>query len=103
MHINHTDIRRGDVEATEPIHRMKTMVLEPCTADEQALQIFLRDADDNELEVLKFREMKSARDIDPRENALPECSAAQRGREAEHGRWQRARTSSMKAELLELI
>ena len=43
---------------------MMTKVLESCTADEQALQILLRDADDNELEVLKFREMKSARDID---------------------------------------
>ena len=95
MHINRTDIRRGDVEATEPIHRMKTKVLERCTADEQALQILLRDADGNELEVLKFREMKSARDIDPGENAPPKCSAVQRGREAEHGRRQRARMSSM--------
>ena len=103
MHINRTDIRRGDVEATEPIHRMKMKVLEHCTADEQALQILLRDADGNELEVLKFREMKRAHDIDPGENAPPECSAAQRGCEAEHGRRQRARTSSMKAELLEPI
>ena len=56
------------MEATEPIHHMKmTTILERCTADEQALQILLRDADGNELEVLKFREMKSARDIDPGE------------------------------------
>ena len=103
MHINRTDIRRGDVEATEPIHRMKTKVLKRCTADEQALQILLRYADDNELEVLKFREMKSARGINPGENALSECSTAQRECEAEHGRRQRARTSSMKAELLEPI
>ena len=65
MHINRTDIRRGDVEATEPIHRMKTKVLEHCTADERALRIVLRDADGNDLEVLKFREMKSARGINP--------------------------------------
>ena len=103
MHINRTDIRRGDVEATEPIHRMKMKVLECCTADEQALQILLRDADGNELEVLKFREMKSARDIVLAENASPECSTAQRGCKAKHGRRQRARTSSMKAELLEPI
>ena len=103
MHINCMDIHRGDVEATEPIHRMKTKVLKHCAADEQALQILLRDADDNELEVLKFRKMKSARDIDPGENAPPKCSAVQRGREPEH-RWrQRGRTSSMKAELLEPI
>ena len=87
MHINRTDIRRGDVEATEPIHRMKTKVLKRCTADEQALQILLRYADDNELEVLKFREMKSARDINPGEKALPERSAAQRGREVERVWW----------------
>ena len=103
MHIHRTDIRRGDLEATEPIHRMKTKVLERCTANEQALQILLRDANGNELEVLKFREMKSAHGIDPGENAPPECSTAQRGREVEHGRRQRARTSSMKVELLEPI
>jgi hypothetical protein len=77
-------------------------VLERCTADEQALQIHLQDADGHELEVLKFREMRSARDINPGENALPECSAALHG-----ARWSanggRARTSSMKAELLEPI
>ena len=103
MHINRTDIHRGDVEATEPIHHMKTKVLEHCTADEQALQVLLRDADGNMFEVLKFREMKSARGIHPGENALPECSVAQHEREAEHGRRQRARTSSMKVELLESI
>ena len=103
MHINRTGIHRGDVEATEPIHHIKTKVHEHCTADEQALQILLRDADGNELEVLKFREMKSASGIDPVENAPPECSAAQRGHEAKQGRRQRARTSSMKAELLEPI
>ena len=72
-----------------------------CTADEQALQILLQDADDNELEVLKFREMKST--CGTGENAPTECSAAQHGRGVEHGRWKRARTSSMKAELLESI
>ena len=86
MHINRTDIRRGDVEAIEAIHPMKTKVLEHCTADEQALQILLRDADGNDLEVLKFREMKSVHGIDSGENAPPECSAAQRGCEAEHER-----------------
>ena len=79
---------QGDVEATKPIHRMKTKVLERCTADEQALQILLPDADGNELEVLKFRKMKSARDIDPGENAPPKCSAVQRGHEAERGQRQ---------------
>ena len=52
MHINSTDIRRGDVEATEPIHHMKTKVLERCIANEQVLQILLQDANDNDLEVL---------------------------------------------------
>ena len=69
------------MEPTEPIHCLKTKVLKSCTTDEQALQILLRDADDNELEVLKFREMKSARGIGQGENAPPECSAAQHGRE----------------------
>ena len=61
---------------------MKMKVLKHCTTDDQALQIFLQDADDNEHEVLKFREMKSKRRTDPGENAPPECSVAQRGREA---------------------
>ena len=86
MHIYHTGIHQGDVEASKPNHRMKTKVLEHCIADEQALQILLRDADGNELEVLKFREMKSACDINPGENAVLECSVVQRGRETEHGR-----------------
>lgn len=64
---------------------MKTKVLKRCTADEQALKILLQDKGGNELEVLKFREMKSARGMDPGENAPPECSAVQRGREVEHG------------------
>ena len=36
-------------------------------------------------------------------NVPPEYSTAQRGREAEHGWRQQARTSSMKAELFEPI
>jgi hypothetical protein len=103
MHINRTGIHRGDVEATEPIHHLKTKVHEHCTAAEQMLQILLRDANANELEILQFREMKSGRGINLGEKALSERRATQHGREAESGRRQQARISSMKAELLEPI
>jgi hypothetical protein len=52
FHINLLNIRRGDVDATEPGYPLKTKVLKRCTVAEQALQILLRDGDPKELQVL---------------------------------------------------
>ena len=90
------------MEAIEPMHHLKTKVLKRSTAVEHAVHILLGDADAHELEVLQFRELKSCHGVNLGGNALHEPSAAQHGREAKRGRWQRAQMSSLKAELLEL-
>ena len=51
------------MEATQPIDRLKTKVLECSTATEQVLHVILGDADGDELEVLQSREKKSGRVI----------------------------------------
>jgi hypothetical protein len=91
------------VDATQPIDRPKTKVLECGTATEQALHVILGDVDGDELEVLKSREQKSRLGINREEMAVHEPGEAQRGREAEHGQRQRAHMSIIKTELLELI
>ena len=82
---------------------LKTKVLERSTAAEQVLHSLLRDANIQEVELLDLREKKGGRDINLGKIAGGEASAAQRWREAEHGRRQRATSSSFKAEFLELI
>ena len=82
---------------------LKTKVLERGTAAEQVLHSFLRDDNVEEVELLEWREKKGRRDINLGKIAGAEARAAQRWREAERGRRQRATSSSFKAELLELI
>ena len=41
------------MEGTQPIDRLKTKVLECSTTMEQALHVTVREADDDELEVLQ--------------------------------------------------
>ena len=92
------------MEATPPIDRLKTKVLECSTATEQALHVTIWEADDNELEVLQSWWNKSERVIKGGEGmAVTQLGDAQRGREAERGRWQRAHKPIIKSELLELI
>ena len=82
---------------------LKTKVLERSTATEQVLHSLLRDANVEEVKLLELREKKGRRDINLEKIAGAEAGASQRWREAEHGRWQRATSSSFKAELLKLI
>ena len=82
---------------------LKTKILERSTATEQVLHSLLRDDNIEEVELLELREKKGGHGINLGKIAGAEASAAQRWREAEHGRQQRATSSSFKAELLELI
>ena len=90
------------MEANEPVDLLKTKVLERSTAAEQVLHSLLRVDNIEEVELLELREKKGGRGINLGKIAGAEA-AAQRWREAEHGRRQRATSSSFKAELLELI
>ena len=82
---------------------LETKVLERSTAAVQVLHSLLRDDNVEEVELLELREKKGRRDINLGKIAGAEAGAMQRWREAEHGRRQRATSSSYKAELLELI
>ena len=82
---------------------LKTKVLERSTAAERVLHSLLRDANVEEVELLELREQKGGRGINLGRIAGAEVGAAQRWREVERGRRQRATSSSFKAELLELI
>ena len=82
---------------------LKTKVLERSTAAEQVLHSLLREENVKEVEMLELREKKGGRDINLGKIAGAEARVAQRWREAERGRRQRATSSSFKAELLELI
>ena len=82
---------------------LKTKVLERSTAAEQVLHSLLRDDCVEEIELLELREKKGGRGINLGKIAGAEAGAAQRWREAERRRRQRATSSSFKAELLELI
>ena len=82
---------------------LKTKVLECSTAAEQVLHSLLRDDNIEEAGLLELREKKGGRIINLRKIAGAEAGAAQRWREAEHRRQQRATSSSFKAKLLELI
>ena len=65
---------------------LKTKVLERSTAAEQVLHSLLRDDNVEEVELLELREKKGGRDINLGKIAGVEAGAAQRWREAEHGR-----------------
>ena len=67
------------MEATQPIDRLKTKVLEHSTAAEQVLHVLLGDADSYELEVLQSKEKKSGRVINRWEMAVHEPGEAQCG------------------------
>ena len=82
---------------------LKTKVLERSIAAEQVLHRLLRDDNIEEVELLELREKKGGHGINLGKIAGAEAGAAQRWREAKHGRRQRATSSSFKAELLELI
>ena len=82
---------------------LKMKVLERGTGAEQVLHSPLRDDNVEEVELLELREKKGGRGINLGKIAGAEAGAAQRGREAERGRRQRATSSSFKAELLEMI
>ena len=81
----------------------KTKVLERSTAAEQVLHSLLRDDNIEEVELLELREKKGGRGINLGKIAGAEAGMTQRWREAERERWQRATSSSFKAELLEMI
>ena len=82
---------------------LKTKVLEHSIAAEQVLHSLLRDDNVEEVELLELREKKGERDINLGKIAGAEAGAAQRWREEERVRRQRATSSSFKAKLLELI
>ena len=82
---------------------LKTKVLERSTTAEHVLHSLLRDDNVEEVELLELREKKGGRGVYLGKIAGAEAGAAQRWREAERGRRQRATLSSFKAELLELI
>ena len=82
---------------------LKTKVLKRSIAAEQVLQSLLQDDNVEEVELLQLREKKGGRDINLGKIAGAEPGAAQRWREAERGRRQRATLSSFKSKLLELI
>ena len=67
---------------------LKTKVLERSIAAEQVLHSLLRDDNVEEVELLELREKKSRHDINLGKIARAEAGAAQRWREAEHGRRQ---------------
>ena len=102
-HINPSEIHRGDVEANEPVDLLKTKVLERSTAAEQVVHSLLRDDNVEEVELLELRENKGGRSNNLGKLAGAEAGAAQRLREAERGRRQRATSSSFKDELLKMI
>lgn len=78
--------------------------LERSTASEQAVDAHLQDADVIEGEVLELSETKFKRGINTWKIAAHELGDAQRGREAERGRRQRAQWSStFEKEHLEFI
>ena len=91
------------MEAIEPVDLLKTKVLECSTVAEQMLHSLLRDANVEEVELLELREKKGERGINLGKIAGAEAGVAQSWREAKRGRRQRATSSSLKAELLELI
>ena len=72
------------MEATQPIDRLKTKVLECSTTAEQALHVILGVADGDELEVLQSREKKSGCVINRGQMAFHEPGEPQRGRKVEH-------------------
>ena len=82
---------------------LKTKVLKHSTAAEQVLHSLLRYDNVEEVELLELREKKGGRGINLGKIVGAEADAAQRWREAEHGRRQITTSSSFKAELLELI
>ena len=82
---------------------LKTKVLKRSTAAEQVLHSLLRDDNVEEVELFDLREKKGGRGINLGKIAGAEAGAAQRWREMERRRRQRATSSSFKAELLELI
>ena len=88
------------MEANEPVDLLKTKLLERSTAAEEVLHSLLRDDNVEEVELLEMREKKGGHGINLGKIARGEAGAAQRWREAERGRRQRATSSSFKAELL---
>ena len=82
---------------------LKTKVLERSTTADQVLHSLLRDDNVKKVKLLELREKKGGRGINLGKIAGAEAGAAQRWREPERGRRQRATSSSFKAELLELI
>ena len=82
---------------------LKMKVLERSTAVEQVFHSLLQDDNVEEVELLDLREKKGGGDINLGKIAGAEAGVAQRWREAERGRRQRATSSSFKAELLEPI
>ena len=78
---NRLKIRRGDVEATEPVDLPKTRALEGSTTTEQVLNSLLRDSELEELELLELREKKSGRDINLGETIGHKPGAVQHRRE----------------------
>ena len=85
------------------MYLLKTKLLKRSTVAEQVLHSLLRDDNVEEVELLELREKKGGHDINLGKIAGAEASTAQHWREVEHGRRQRATSSSFKAELLELI
>ena len=76
------------MDANEPVDLLKTKVLEHSTAAEQVLHSLFRDDNVEEVELLELREKKGGHGINLGKIAGPEAGAAQRWREAEHGRRQ---------------
>ena len=74
------------MEANEPVDLLKMKVLERGIAAEQVLHSLLRDDNVEEVELLELREKKGGRGLNLGKIAGAEASAAQRWREAEHGR-----------------
>ena len=62
-HINPSEIRRGDVEANEPVDLLKAKELERSTAADQVLHSLLRDDNIEEVELLELREKKGRHGI----------------------------------------
>ena len=96
-------VHQGNVEANAPMDMLKTKELERSIDAKQVIHSDLRDANVEEVELLELMEKKGGRSINIERIAGAEAGATQRWREAEHVRRQRATSSSLKAELLELI
>ena len=62
-HIYPSEIRRGDVEANEPVDLLKKRVLERSTVAEQVIHSLLQDDNVEEVELLELREKKGGRGI----------------------------------------